>query len=58
MSMTEALEAYKHKPQIEKRFEQLKTVFDLRPVLLQNHMRVEAELTVLEERLSLTSAFH
>ena len=41
-SMLEALEAYKYQPMIEKRFEQLKTVFNLRPVLLQNHLRIEA----------------
>jgi transposase len=44
MSMLDALEAYKCQPMIEKRFEQLKTVFELRPVMLQNHMRIEAFL--------------
>lgn len=42
MTMLEALEAYKEQPRLEKRFEQLKTAFNLRPVLLQNHLRVEA----------------
>jgi transposase len=44
LSMLQALEAYKEQPMIEKRFEQLKTAFQLRPVLLQNHMRIEAFL--------------
>jgi transposase len=46
MSMLEALDAYKRQPMIEKRFEQLKTVFNLRPVLLQNHLRIESFLIV------------
>jgi transposase len=44
LSMLAALEAYKDQPMIEKRFEQLKTVFQLRPVLLKNHLRIEAFL--------------
>lgn len=44
ITMLEALEAYKEQPKLEKRFEQLKTAFNLRPVLLQNHLRVEAFL--------------
>jgi transposase len=44
LSMLAALEAYKGQPMIEKRFEQLKTAFQLRPVLLHNHMRIEAFL--------------
>jgi transposase len=46
MSLKQALEAYKRQPRLEKRFQQLKTVFNLRPVLLQNHMRIEALLIV------------
>jgi transposase len=46
LSMLEALDAYKRQPMIEKRFQQLKTVFNLRPVLLQNHLRIEAFLVV------------
>jgi transposase len=46
LSMLEALDAYKGQPMIEKRFQQLKSVFNLRPVLLQNHLRVEAFLVV------------
>jgi transposase len=46
MSMREALDAYKRQPGLEKRFSQLKTVFELRPVLLQNHLRIEAFLYV------------
>lgn len=46
LSLLEALDAYKGQPMIEKRFEQLKTVFNLRPVLLQNHLRIEAFLIV------------
>lgn len=42
MSMLQALESYKQQPRLEKRFQQLKTVFNLRPILLHNHMRVEA----------------
>jgi len=46
MSMREALDAYKRQPGLEKRFSQLKTAFELRPVLLQNHLRIEAFLFV------------
>jgi transposase len=46
MSMQQALESYKEQPRLEKRFEQLKTVFNLRPVFLQNHMRIEALLII------------
>ena len=35
---------YKFQPKLEKRFEQLKTVFDVRPVSLKNVARVEAYL--------------
>jgi transposase len=44
LSMLDALDAYKCQPMIEKRFEQLKTAFKLRPVLLQSHLRIEAFL--------------
>lgn len=36
------LEAHKHQPTVEKRFEQTKTVFEIAPVLLKNEGRVEA----------------
>ena len=38
----EVLEAHKRQPIIEKRFEQLKTVHEIAPVLLKNEGRVEA----------------
>ena len=38
----QALDAHKRQPTIEKRFEQIKTVFELAPVLLKNEGRVEA----------------
>lgn len=43
-SLTDAqvLEAHKHQPTVEKRFEQTKTVFEIAPVLLKNEGRVEA----------------
>ena len=43
-SMTDAqiFEAHKRQPQIEKRFEQTKTVFEIAPVLLKNEGRIEA----------------
>lgn len=44
MSMEEVLKAYKRQPVLEKRFEQLKTVFNLRPVLLHSPARIEAFL--------------
>lgn len=46
MSMREALDAYKRQPGLENRFSQLKSAFDLRPVLLQNHLRIEAFLYI------------
>ena len=39
---SEILAAYKSQPQLEKRFEQLKTVQDLAPVWLKNVTRIEA----------------
>ena len=38
----QVLEAHKHQPTVEKRFEQTKTVFEIAPVLLKNEGRVEA----------------
>ena len=38
----EVLAAHKRQPALEKRFEQLKTVFEIAPVLLKNEGRVEA----------------
>jgi len=44
LTLKEALEAYKHQPALEKRHEQLKSVLDVRPVMLKNHLRIEAFL--------------
>ena len=44
LTLKEALEAYKHQPCLEKRHEQLKSVLDVRPVMLKNHLRIEAFL--------------
>lgn len=44
LSVNQALLAYKHQPHLEKRHEQLKTVFAIMPVNLKNHLRVEALL--------------
>lgn len=44
LTLKDALEAYKHQPSLEKRHEQLKSVFDVRPVMLKNHLRIEAFL--------------
>ncbi len=38
----QVLEAHKRQPVIEKRFEQVKTVFEIAPVLLKNEGRIEA----------------
>jgi transposase len=46
LSLKEALLAYKRQPSLEKRHEQLKTVFDVMPVNLKSHTRVEAFLFV------------
>jgi transposase len=40
------LAAHKAQPQIEKRFEQLKSVFQVAPVCLKNEARIEALLTI------------
>jgi transposase len=44
LTLKEALEAYKHQPSLEKRHEQLKSVLNVRPVMLKNHLRIEAFL--------------
>ena len=44
LTLKDALTAYKHQPSLEKRHEQLKTVLGVRPVLLKNHLRIEAFL--------------
>jgi transposase len=44
LTLKEALEAYKHQPSLEKRHEQLKSVLEVRPVMLKNHLRIEAFL--------------
>lgn len=42
LSPEEAFAAHRRQPAIEKRFEQLKTVFEIAPVFLKNETRVEA----------------
>ena len=42
LSALQVLLAYKHQPQIEKRFEQLKTDFAVAPVFLKDVGRIEA----------------
>ena len=42
LSIQEAFAAHRRQPAIEKRFEQLKTVFELAPVFLKNEARIEA----------------
>jgi transposase len=46
LSPAAVLEAHKGQPTIEKRFEQIKTVHEIRPVLLKNPARIEALLTL------------
>jgi transposase len=46
LSPSEVLEAHKGQPTIEKRFEQIKTVHEIRPVLLKNPGRIEALFTL------------
>jgi transposase len=46
MSPAEVLQAHKGQPMIEKRFEQIKTVHEIAPVLLKNEGRIEALFTV------------
>jgi transposase len=42
LSVQEAFAAHRRQPAIEKRFEQLKTVFEVAPVFLKNEARIEA----------------
>jgi transposase len=42
LTSAQVLEAHKHQPSVEKRFEQLKTVHEIAPVLLKNEGRIEA----------------
>ena len=44
MSIKEVLLAYKHQPALEKRHEQFKSVLQVRPMMLKNHLRIEAFL--------------
>jgi transposase len=44
LSMKAVLQAYKHQPTLEKRHEQFKSVLEVRPMMLKNHMRIEAIL--------------
>jgi transposase len=44
MSVKEVLLAYKHQPALEKRHEQFKSVLQVRPMMLKNHLRIEAFL--------------
>ncbi len=46
LSAAQVLEAHKGQPAIEKRFEQLKTVHEIAPVLLKNEGRIEALFTL------------
>ena len=45
-SAAAVLQAHKGQPMIEKRFEQIKTVHEIAPVLLKNEGRIEAMFTV------------
>ena len=44
LPVKDVLEAYKRQPTLEKRFQQMKSVFDLRPVFLHSPARIEALL--------------
>jgi transposase len=44
LSLKDTLNAYKHQPSLEKRHQQLKSVLEVRPVLLKSHLRIEAFL--------------
>ena len=46
---------YKYQPNLEKRFEQLKSVYNVAPVFLQNPQRIEALLTVYFISMLITS---
>lgn len=49
------LEMYKYQPNLEKRFEQLKSVYNVAPVFLQNPERIEALLTLYFIAMLITS---
>lgn len=44
LSIKEVLLAYKHQPALEKRHEQFKSFLEVRPMMLKNHLRIEAFL--------------
>jgi hypothetical protein len=44
MSVKDVLVAYKHQPTLEKRHQQFKSVLEVRPMMLKNHLRIEAFL--------------
>lgn len=44
LPMANALKAYKHQPALEKRHEQMKTVYEVMPLLLKSPSRIEAFL--------------
>lgn len=46
LPLRDALVAYKHQPSVEKRHEELKTVFEVMPVNLKSHSRIEAFLFI------------
>jgi transposase len=46
MSAAQTLQAHKGQPMIEKRFQQIKTVHEIAPVLLKNEARIEALFTI------------
>ncbi|HKF12424.1 MAG TPA: IS1634 family transposase [Xanthobacteraceae bacterium] len=46
LSPAQVLEAHKGQPMIEKRFEQIKTVHEIAPVMLKNEGRIEALFTL------------
>ena len=46
LSLVDVFAAHRRQPAIEKRFEQLKTVFEIAPVFLKNEDRIEALFTV------------
>jgi transposase len=46
MSMRDMLEAYKQQPSLEKRFQQLKSILNVRPVMLHNPARMQAFLVL------------
>jgi len=46
LSLRDALLAYKRQPSLEKRHEQMKTIFEVMPVNLKSHTRIEAFLFI------------